>query len=191
MHSLGMAPPPITSTSSGSRAHGSSLLPSAACLPASDTTRSSPSAPSFAATHPTSITSPARRRADLPTRVPPSRLRSASVFSPATPWRRRRRGLAAIMATRVGMPRWPPSRWQISSTDSMPRTRVETRARARVLQALYAWDLRGEAQLERVASQIWDDLSVSPEERRIAGSLVRTLAQHSHELDAELAEVTT
>jgi N utilization substance protein B len=73
----------------------------------------------------------------------------------------------------------------------MPRTRVETRARARVLQALYAWDLRGEAQLERVASQIWDDLSVSPEERRIAGSLVHTLAQHSRELDAELAEVTT
>ncbi|HEY2853176.1 MAG TPA: transcription antitermination factor NusB [Gemmatimonadaceae bacterium] len=73
----------------------------------------------------------------------------------------------------------------------MPRTRVETRARARVLQALYAWDLRGEEELERVATQIWDDLSVSPEERRIAGTLVRTVAQHSRELDAELAEVTT
>ena len=73
----------------------------------------------------------------------------------------------------------------------MPRTRVETRARARVLQALYAWDLRGEQALERVASQIWDDLSVSPEERRIAGLLVRTVAQHGVELDAELAEVTT
>jgi N utilization substance protein B len=60
-----------------------------------------------------------------------------------------------------------------------------------VLQALYAWDLRGEEQLERVASQIWDDLSVSPEERRIAGLLVRTVAQHGRELDAELAEVTT
>ena len=73
----------------------------------------------------------------------------------------------------------------------MPRTRVETRARARVLQALYAWDLRGEQALERVASQIWDDLSVSPEERKIAGLLVHTVAQHSRELDAELAEVTT
>lgn len=73
----------------------------------------------------------------------------------------------------------------------MPRTRVETRARARVLQALYAWDLRHEQQLERVATQIWDDLSVPPEERRIAGLLVRTLAQHGRVLDGELADVTT
>ena len=73
----------------------------------------------------------------------------------------------------------------------MPRTRVETRARARVLQALYAWDLRGEQALERVAVQIWDDLAVPSEERRLAGSLVRTVAQHGAELDAELAEVTT
>jgi N utilization substance protein B len=73
----------------------------------------------------------------------------------------------------------------------MSRTRVETRARARVLQALYAWDVRGGEQLERVATQIWDDLSVLPDERRLAGSLIRTLAQHSAELDSELAEVTT
>lgn len=73
----------------------------------------------------------------------------------------------------------------------MPRTRVETRARARVLQALYAWDLRDEQPIERVATQIWDDLSVAPDERRIAGVLVRTLAQHGKELDNELAEVTT
>ena len=73
----------------------------------------------------------------------------------------------------------------------MPRTRVETRARARVLQALYAWDLRGEAQLERVATQIWDDLSVPPEERKLASMLVRTVAQHGAEIDEELADVTT
>ena len=73
----------------------------------------------------------------------------------------------------------------------MPRTRVETRARARVLQALYAWDLRGEERLERVATQIWDDLSVPPDERKIAGLLVREVSQHGKELDTELAEVTT
>ena len=73
----------------------------------------------------------------------------------------------------------------------MSRTRVETRARARALQALYAWDVRGEEQLERVATQIWDDLSVSPDERRLAGFLVRTLSQHGRALDSELAEVTT
>ena len=73
----------------------------------------------------------------------------------------------------------------------MPRTRVETRARARVLQALYAWDLRGEERLERVATQIWDDLSVPPDERKIAGLLVRTVIDQGKVLDIELAEVTT
>ncbi len=73
----------------------------------------------------------------------------------------------------------------------MPRTRVETRARARVLQALYAWDLRGDQPLERVAAQIWDDLAVPPDERKLAGLLVRTLAAHRETLDAALAEVTT
>ncbi|MDB4875948.1 MAG: utilization substance protein B-like protein [Gemmatimonadetes bacterium] len=72
----------------------------------------------------------------------------------------------------------------------MPRTRVETRARARVLQALYAWDLRGEQQLERVATQIWDDLSVPPDERKLASQFVRTLTKHGTELDAEITEVT-
>ena len=73
----------------------------------------------------------------------------------------------------------------------MPRTRVETRARARVLQALYAWDLRRDEPLERVASQIWDDLAVAADERRVAGPLVRELVQRCPELDAELTEVTT
>lgn len=73
----------------------------------------------------------------------------------------------------------------------MPRTRVETRARARVLQALYAWDLRGEQRLDRVASQIWDDLSVPAEERKVATPLLRTISEHGKELDNELADVTT
>ncbi len=73
----------------------------------------------------------------------------------------------------------------------MPRTRVETRARARVLQALYAWDLRAGQPLERVAAQMWDDLSVPPDERRIAEPLVHTVASRGSELDALLTEVTT
>jgi N utilization substance protein B len=72
----------------------------------------------------------------------------------------------------------------------MPRTRVETRARARVLQALYAWDLRGEKQLERVATQIWDDLSVPPDERKLAGGIIRAIAKDGTALDRELTEVT-
>ena len=73
----------------------------------------------------------------------------------------------------------------------MGRTRVETRARARALQALYAWDMRGERGLARVAAQVWDDLSVAPEERSIAGALVETVASARASLDADLAEVTT
>src|SRR5206468_8775925 len=89
------------------------------------------------------------------------------------------------------MPLSPRSRWRTSSIGWMPRTRVETRARARVLQALYAWDLRGGQPLERVATQIWDDLSVPPDERKLAGMLVRTLSKEQPALDEELAEVTT
>jgi N utilization substance protein B len=61
------------------------------------------------------------------------------------------------------------------------------------LQALYAWDMRGggSANVERVASQVWDDLAISPEERRVAGPLVRLVAQRQRALDDELAEVTT
>lgn len=69
--------------------------------------------------------------------------------------------------------------------------RVESRARSRALQALYAWDLRGERELDRVASQVWDDLAVAPDERRIAGLILRTLIAERPEIDATLADVTT
>ena len=69
--------------------------------------------------------------------------------------------------------------------------RVESRARARALQAIYAWDLRGEQDLARVSSQMWDDLAVAPEERQIAGRLLWTLQHQRAELDRDLAEVTT
>ena len=77
----------------------------------------------------------------------------------------------------------------------MARTRVETRARARALQALYAWDMRGGegegSTLDRVATQVWDDLSITPEERKIAGPIIRMLASRQRELDLDLADVTT
>lgn len=69
--------------------------------------------------------------------------------------------------------------------------RVETRARARALQALYAWDMRREQKLDRVASQIWDDLSVAPEERSRAGVLVRTIMAEGRAIDDALRDVTT
>jgi N utilization substance protein B len=69
--------------------------------------------------------------------------------------------------------------------------RLETRARARALQALYAWDMRGEQDLERVSQQIFDDLLVTPDERRIASLLLRTLRDERKSLDTQLTDVMT
>lgn len=69
--------------------------------------------------------------------------------------------------------------------------RIESRARARAVQALYAWDLRGGQDLGRVASQLWDHLAVGVDERRIADLLLQTVREHLPDLDAQLADVTT
>jgi N utilization substance protein B len=42
-----------------------------------------------------------------------------------------------------------------------------------------------------VTTQIWDDLAVTADERRVAGPLIRLLAQRRDEIDADLADVTT
>ena len=69
--------------------------------------------------------------------------------------------------------------------------RLETRGRARALQALYAWDLRDGQPLDRMASMLWDDLLVAPEERTFADALLRIVQAQVADLDAELGEVTT
>lgn len=69
--------------------------------------------------------------------------------------------------------------------------RVESRARARALQALYAWELRGSRDLGRVAGDLFDELLVGADERRIAGALLDTAGAHLADLDAEIAAVTT
>ena len=68
--------------------------------------------------------------------------------------------------------------------------RVETRGRARALQALYAWDMRSGQDLTKVATRVWDDLAVSPEERKFAGGIVRTIAASHGEIDDALVAVT-
>lgn len=73
----------------------------------------------------------------------------------------------------------------------MPRVRAETRARARALQALYAWDLRDGEPLDKVATQIWDDLAVAPDERSFAGHIIRTIIAEGKSIDDALREVTT
>jgi N utilization substance protein B len=69
--------------------------------------------------------------------------------------------------------------------------RVESRARARALQALYAWELRGSQDLGRIANELFDDLIVGEDERRIASQLLQTAREHLMELDGELSAVTT
>ena len=73
----------------------------------------------------------------------------------------------------------------------MPRLRAETRARARALQALYAWDLRDGEPLDRIANQVWDDLAIPPDERAFAGRIVRTIIADGKSIDESLREVTT
>ncbi|MFI5310971.1 MAG: transcription antitermination factor NusB [Gemmatimonadales bacterium] len=69
--------------------------------------------------------------------------------------------------------------------------RVETRGRSRALQALYAWDLREHEDLRRIASRIWDDLAVAPDERAFADNLLHVVDTQGALLDAELGAVTT
>jgi transcription antitermination protein NusB len=71
--------------------------------------------------------------------------------------------------------------------------RLETKGRARALQALYAWDVRGAQPrtLERIAEQAWDDLVVSSDERLFATGLIRFIARNQDELDRSLSSVTT
>ena len=68
--------------------------------------------------------------------------------------------------------------------------RIESRARGRALQALYAWDVRGPEGLERVATMVWDDLAIGPEERKFASQIVGVVMKQGAEIDRALVEVT-
>ena len=68
--------------------------------------------------------------------------------------------------------------------------RMETRGRARALQALYAADVRDFTQLKRIASQVFDDLSIVPEERLFASQLIATVSEHGAAIDQALTDVT-
>lgn len=77
----------------------------------------------------------------------------------------------------------------------MPLTRreqrVRRRARARVLQALYAWETSDAGPLVAVASRLWDDLALGEDERSYARPLVATIETRHSEIDAALSEATT
>ena len=76
----------------------------------------------------------------------------------------------------------------------MPLTKAELRARhrarARVVQALYAWDLAPRGSLPGTAQVVFDDLAVPADERSFAEPLLRYLAEDASGLDALLTEAT-
>jgi len=88
-------------------------------------------------------------------------------------------------ASRAQAPRRGQPRGRRGASD-----RVETRGRARALQALYAADLRDYAQLRKLAVQVWDDLAIPPDEREFASRLVSTLVERGAEVDESLSAVT-
>ena len=69
--------------------------------------------------------------------------------------------------------------------------RVRRRARARALQALYAWDLVPDGGLVAVGERLFADLEVGPDERSIAAPLLSRAAVDVVEIDKDLASVTT
>jgi N utilization substance protein B len=59
------------------------------------------------------------------------------------------------------------------------------------LQALYAWDLRDGEPLDRIASQVWDDLAIPADERAFASRIVGTIITNAASIDDALRDVTT
>jgi len=73
----------------------------------------------------------------------------------------------------------------------MAKPRLETRARSRALQAVYAWDVRGRlAPLTTVARTIWDDIGIPRDERLFAGIIVAAVEKDLSAIDADLEAIT-
>jgi N utilization substance protein B len=68
--------------------------------------------------------------------------------------------------------------------------RLRRRARARALQAVYAWDLVPDGGLLTVSDRLWGDLALGAPERAFAAPLVGELAGQQPAIDQLLAAVT-
>lgn len=69
--------------------------------------------------------------------------------------------------------------------------RIRRRARARALQALYAWDLVPDGGLVLVGERLFADLAVGPDVRKVAEPLLAHAAQSIGDIDRDLSAVTT
>jgi transcription antitermination protein NusB len=73
----------------------------------------------------------------------------------------------------------------------MAKPRLETRARSRALQAVYAWDVRGcKDPLADVARAIWDDIGIPRDERMFASVIIDAIQRDIGPIDADLELVT-
>lgn len=68
--------------------------------------------------------------------------------------------------------------------------RIRRRARARALQALYAWDLVPDGGLLKVGERLFTDLAVGADERNVAGPILARAAVSLTEIDQDLSAVT-
>jgi transcription antitermination protein NusB len=74
----------------------------------------------------------------------------------------------------------------------MAKPRLETRARSRALQAVYAWDVRGRVDpLSAVARTVWDDIGIPRDERQFASLIVAAVERDLGPIDADLESITT
>jgi transcription antitermination protein NusB len=74
----------------------------------------------------------------------------------------------------------------------MAKPRLETRARSRALQAVYAWDVRGRTNpLAQVARTVWDDIGIPRDERMFASRIVVAVEKDLGAIDADLEAITT
>jgi len=74
----------------------------------------------------------------------------------------------------------------------MAKPRLETRARSRALQAVYAWDVRGRvAPLSSVARTVWDDIGIARDERLFASLIVAAVEKDLGAIDTDLEAITT
>lgn len=69
--------------------------------------------------------------------------------------------------------------------------RIRRRARARALQALYAWDVTRDRPLSVAAARLWDDMTVGGEERDFARPLINLIEQHDEAIVRSIEAVTT
>ncbi|HYW52010.1 MAG TPA: transcription antitermination factor NusB [Gemmatimonadaceae bacterium] len=73
----------------------------------------------------------------------------------------------------------------------MAKPRLETRARSRALQAVYAWDVRGRVDpLSKVARTVWDDIGIPRDERMFASVIVTAVENDLTAIDTDLEAIT-